>query len=423
MLLLSFALAADIREPLTELVSPIVDEGLVGALVVAVIADGEVRYLSFGRMSHDGTRVADKSSGFEIGSVSKVFTGLLLAEAVRRGEVRLSDPASKHLGIDLPTWQGVPITLLDLATHTSGLPRLPPSFDPPDPTDPYATATWASVESSLAGLSLDDKPGNTYLYSNLGVAILGEALSKAAGQTYAQLVEQRITLPLRMDSTTVDASEVIEGHDPDGQAVPPWTLQAYAPAGGLHSTPRDLARFVAAHLNPSSELEPSINLAVRRHRPLGSHGSIGLLWHRTSKGVVWHNGQTGGFHSLIAFKPDSQVGIIALGDTATDRVDQIGFAALQLVVGQQPDPIPVTRSVSVDPEVLASYPGLYGPTSIELIDGALWLQLPDQPRHRLWAESNSSFFLRTAPVKVRFEGKRLLFDQEGLPHQEWRRRR
>jgi len=423
MLLLSFALAADIREPLTDLVSPIVDEGLVGALVVAVIADGEVRYLSFGRMALDGTRVADKNSGFEIGSVSKVFTGLLLAEAVRRGEVQLSDPASKHLGIELPTWQGVPITLLDLATHTSGLPRLQPQFDPPDPSDPYATATWDTIESSLTGLELDDKPGDTYLYSNLGVAILGEALSRAAGQPFAQLVEQRITGPLRMESTTVDASEIIEGHDPDGLAVAPWTLQSYAPAGGIHSTPRDLARFVAAHLNPSSELAPSVDLATRKHRPLGAHGSIGLLWHRTANGVVWHNGQTGGFHSLIAFKPDAQVGIIALGDTATDLVDQVGFAALQLVVGQQPEPIPITRSISIDPEVLASYPGKYGPASIEQIDGVLWLQLPDQPKHRLWAETESSFFLRTAPVKLRFEGKKLLFDQDGVAHQEWRRRR
>ncbi|MCB9675636.1 MAG: serine hydrolase [Alphaproteobacteria bacterium] len=408
---------ADIRAPLAELVAPALAEDRIGALVVAVVAGGEVRTLAF------GAEGLDKSTSFEVGSVSKAFTGLLLAEAVRRGEVRLDDPLSKYVEGDLPTWEGAGITLLDLATHTSGLPRLAPDFAPADPSDPYRGVGWSQVHQSLLASKLAAKPGETYAYSNLGAAVLGHALEVASGQPFEALLAERITTPLGMESTTVDASPVIQGHDADRQPVPPWSLGAYAPAGGIHSTARDLTRFVAAHLRPDGELGESVALATRKHRSLGPQGSVGLFWHRTDTGTVWHNGQTGGFHSLVAFVPAQGIAVVALGDTATDLVDRIGFAALELAAGETPAPLPIRKTVSVPDAKLDALAGSYGPAKVTHADGGLWLQLPDQPRVRLWPESETVWFLRVAPAQLTFDGNHAIFEQQGVPRQEWRRRR
>jgi hypothetical protein len=165
-----------------------------------------------------------------------------------------------------------------------------------------------------------------------------------------------------------------------------------------------------------------MNLATQKHRSLGPQGSLGLFWHRTDTGTVWHNGQTGGFHALVAFVPQQGIGVVALGDTATDLVDRVGFAALELAAGETPAPLPLRRSIALAEDELRPLAGRYGPARVTYDDG-LWFELPDQPRHRLWPESKQVFFLRLAPVTVTFEGQRLVFEQEGVPRQEWRRRR
>ncbi|MEZ4318550.1 MAG: serine hydrolase domain-containing protein [Myxococcota bacterium] len=418
--LLSLASAADVREPLTALVSPLLEEDRIGVLVVAVIADGEVRTLTFGARSEG----VDKNTGFEIGSVSKAFTGLLLAEAVRRGEVALTDPVSKHVSSPIPTWEGTEITLLDLATHTSGLPRLPADFAPTDPRDPYAHLTWTQVEQSLAKTVLDAKPGESYLYSNLGAALLGHALEQAGGKPYAELLAERVVDPLHLESTDVDGVAVLQGHDADGVAVPAWSLGPYAPAGGIHSTARDLTRVAAALLKPEGDIGTSIALATQSHRSLGDQGSLGLFWHRTPEGAVWHNGQTGGFHALVAAAPARNIAVVALGDTATDFVDRVGFAALELAAGQSPARLPVRRTREVSATDAKPLAGRYGPAEVVFEADALWLALPDQPRRRLWpaADCADCWFLRDVPAQLTFDGNRLVLEQEGARRQEWRRR-
>jgi CubicO group peptidase (beta-lactamase class C family) len=312
-----------------------VETGSFEALVVSTVADGEVRTRRYGPRAD----AVDKTTPFEIGSVSMAFTGLLLAEAVRRGEVQLEDPAEKHIplgdGRSWPTQADArPITLLDLATHTSGLPPMPAGFEPADPADPYAGLTWSDLASQVAETPLEAAPGETWAPSPLGVALLGKALENAGEAPYATLLQDRIVAPLGMEAVSVDGPGVHRS-----STGTDWTLGPYAPAAGIHASARDLTRLAALVLQPSGPLAPSVSMAVTGRKTLGAHGSIGLLWNISPQGVVWQNGQTGGAHAVLAIAPERRIAVIALGDAPTDLIDQIGFGALEIAAGEQPEPL------------------------------------------------------------------------------------
>ncbi len=310
-----------------------VETGHFDALVVTVIADGQARTLRYG----PDADAVDKSTPFEIGSLSQVFTGLLLAEAVRRGEVAFDDPIDKHvsLGGDWPSIDGGrPITLIDLATHTSGLPRMPAGFDPSDDADPYAGLTWTQLAASTANTPLQARPGETWASSPLGAALLGKALENASGKDYATLLDERIVSVLGMEAVSVDGPGVRAG-----SRGTPWTLGPLAPAAGIHASARDLTRLAALVLQPAGPLAPSVSMAVTGRKHLGEHGSIGLFWHISPQGVVWQNGQTGSAHALLAIAPERRIAVVAVGDAPTDLIDRIGFGALEIAAGEQPEPL------------------------------------------------------------------------------------
>src|SRR5437879_4726800 len=197
---------------------------------------------------------------FEAGSITKVFTALLLADMVTRGEVALGDPVAALLptGTKIPE-HGKPITLLDLATYTSGLPNLPRNFKSADDPAPYADYTAARMLDFLASYELEHDPGTHYEYANLGFALLGHALSSRAGKSYEALVVQRICSPLGLGDTRITLSpsmkaRSVQGHDSNLMPVPDWEFLVFAGAGALHSTVNDLATFVEAAMGqrPSS---------------------------------------------------------------------------------------------------------------------------------------------------------------------------
>src|SRR5688572_2296852 len=160
-----------------------------GIVVGLVDATGR-RVVGRGVFDVQDPRRVDGDTVFELGSISKVFTALLLAISVERGEVALDDPLQKHLpvGTTVPSREGRPITLRDLATHTSGLPRVPKNLVPADPEDPYANYSLEMLYAYLASAELESKPGSAYAYSNLGMALLARALIVRTNQTYAELV-------------------------------------------------------------------------------------------------------------------------------------------------------------------------------------------------------------------------------------------
>jgi serine-type D-Ala-D-Ala carboxypeptidase/endopeptidase len=309
--------------------APLVSRGDVPSLACAVVRDGDATLAGFGG--------AGPRTIFEIGSVTKVFTALLLADMAERGEVRLSDPAARYL----PGGTG-PVTLGDLATHTSGLSRLPRGLlwsALTHPRDPYAGYRAARlVRAARRSLRASSRP-NAYAYSNYGYGLLGYLLGQAAGSSYQALVTERICGPLGLADTTFEVppaarDRMAQGYA-RGRAVPGWHLGALAAAGGLHSTAADLAKLLRACLAASAgtALDAAIRATVRPRAGIPS-GQIGLAWHLTVRGdreLIWHNGMTGGYSAMIAYDPVRSLGVAALANAAgvqPSPLDDAVFAAL-----------------------------------------------------------------------------------------------
>ena len=174
-------------------------------IVIGVIEPAGRRVVAYGNLDEGDKRPLDGDTIFEIGSVTKVFTSLLLADMVQRGEVALTDPVARYLPsqVKMPERGGRQITLQDLATHTSGLPRLPSNLNPKDPANPYADYSVDQLYQFLSGYQLTRDIGSQSEYSNLGGGLLGHVLARRAGMDYEALVKSRICEPLGMKSTGI----------------------------------------------------------------------------------------------------------------------------------------------------------------------------------------------------------------------------
>lgn len=412
----------DARAALDPLANSLVDRQYCGAIVIALIpASDPPQILAWGETVRGNGKLPDGNTLFEIGSVSKVFTSLLLAEAVIDRQVTLDTPVAALLPkTKLPAGKRA-ITLLDLATHTSGLPRMPDNMHPADAENPYADYTTDQLFAFLGDVTLAREPGEKYEYSNLGAALLGQALARRGKADWPTLVATRITRPLAMASTMVALGDeararFAQGYDADGEPAKPWDLPVFAGAGALRSTASDLVTFVKAELaaskKPTTRLDRAMALTQKPQRDTegGPEGKIGLAWHIKPDGLIWHNGQTGGFHSFVGFDPLRHLGVVVLASGAAPPVDKLGLAAVSAVAGE---PVPATLDLPppdapVDDRTLESYVGTY-PLSpafaitISRKGSKLYAQGAGQPRIRLHATSTKDFAVQIVPASITFE--------------------
>jgi CubicO group peptidase (beta-lactamase class C family) len=386
------------------------------AMVVGVIDPSGRRTISYAKK---GEGPVDANTVFEIGSVTKVFTSLLLADAVKRGEVALTDPVSKYLPPDVkvPERGGKKITLIDLATHTSGLPQMPSNFHPKDPGNPYADYTVPQLYEFLGTVTLTRDIGSTYAYSNLGVGLLGQALARRAGMDYETLVRTRILEPLGMKSTAITLSKSMKerltpGHDPALHQVANWDLPALAGAGALRSTANDLLTFLAANIGiDKSPLAPSMAAMIAARRPTGTPNlEIALGWHiwtRDGHEIICHNGGTGGYRTWIGFEPKTRTGVVVLSNTSTNAgADDIGLHLLDPALALL-EPPKQRHEVKVDAAILEKYTGRYqlAPSFIITITregDQLYAQATNQPRFEIFAESEREFFFKVVDAQLTF---------------------
>ncbi|MFD9684540.1 serine hydrolase domain-containing protein [Kitasatospora sp. NPDC059146] len=319
-------------------------------VVVAGVAGGAVEIRGAGRTGPGG-EVPGARTLFDVGSVTKVFTALALARLALDGTVRLDEPLAEVLprSTAVPSRGGEAITLRHLATHTSGLPRLPRgvllrALLRPDRADPYAHCTAERILSGLGRTRLRSAPGRNFRYSNLGAGLLGLALAHRAGTTYGELVDREVCAPLGLTDTCLrpdadQSARLASGHAPTGRPVPSWEFAALPGMGGLRSTAADLAAFLRAQLaaegEPDAPLAPAMLLAREtRHRVNPSAWThLGWLGHRlhAQQGrhlQLWHNGGTGGSASFLAFDPERQVGVVVLANSRRS-VDEAGTALLR----------------------------------------------------------------------------------------------
>ncbi len=317
------------------------------ALVVAVTQHGRRYVVGLGNVSAQNSGPPDGRTLFEIGSITKLFTATTLAALVERGEVKLDDPVSRYLPATVvsPRKNNREITLVDLATQTSGLPRLPDNLlEKADLLDPYVNYRVADLYRALGTTQLQSQPGTTYLYSNFGFGLLGHLLALKTGKPYEALVEETVCAPLGMASTCfalspTQRSRLAVGHDTKGKVVPNWDHDVMAPGGALKSDADDLLNFIEANLQESgSALARALALARQPHFKR-SGSDVGLGWQiRRSverQTVLWHNGATGGYISFLGFDPEAKVGVVILssyGDAmaADNSVDKIGLEILRV---------------------------------------------------------------------------------------------
>ncbi len=311
--------------------------GKTTGIVVGLVENGRHRVISFGE--ENAGRPLDGASVFEIGSITKAFTGTLLADMVQRGEVKLDDPVAKYLpeGVKVPTRNGREITLADLASHMSGLPRLPGNMAPKDVTNPYADYTVQNMYDFLKSYALPRDIGERYEYSNLGAGLLGHVLALRAGKTYEALLMERVIVPLAMHSTAITLTpsmrdRLTPGHNARGDVVPNWDMATMAGAGGLKSTVNDMMTLIDANLAAQGPLSKALTLATAPRAVAGSPlMSIGLNWHTRMIGdhtITWHNGGTGGYASFIGFDRANKRGVVVLTNAATRVSDEIGTGLL-----------------------------------------------------------------------------------------------
>jgi D-alanyl-D-alanine-carboxypeptidase/D-alanyl-D-alanine-endopeptidase len=386
-------------------------------IVVGVVGQRGRRILSYGRLQGGSGRL-DGDTGFEIGSVTKVFTALLLAEMVRRGEVALADPVAKDLpaGVRIPDRNGRAITLVDLATHTSGLPFMP---DAATGTD---EATAAKLYQFLARCELQSDASVRWDYSNLGYWLLGEALAHRAGMSFESLLRTRVLLPLGMRSTAVTITPALRaklaaGHDASLQPAPAFSqlpLYRLMPAaGGLVSTANDLATFLAVALGDRrSPLAPAMADLLRTRRP-GSRPGVEQALGWVVEGddpLVFHDGGTFGYASALAWDPKRRVGVIVL----MNQVGDVGDLARHLLRPDLPlaKPAAVRKAeIPLEAAVLDAYAGRYeapgeGVFVIAREGAFLTFAAPADwglPKLRLRPESRRDFFASELPLRVTFQ--------------------
>ena len=336
-----------VADSLDALVAAFAAENDLPSIVVAVVRDGREQVATSGAVDSLGT-APTVHTAYEIGSVTKVVTALALGEMARRGEVALTTPVADLLpdSVAVPTSGAAPITLVDLATHTSGLPRLPPTLLlVADPDDPYAAYQEDDLYAFLSLYELPRAPGAEYEYSNLGGGLLGLALARRVGVDYQTLVRERVLGPLGMNETWVvlpDSIGLAPAVGAFGQSVPHWTwTEATAGMGGLRSTAADLLTLVEATIAPPGDLPASLAAALadapRPLRRIPGRMRIGLGWHlvpdlRPGVGVVWHNGGVGGGSSFVGLDREGGVGVVVLankGGAANEAVTRFGFEVLE----------------------------------------------------------------------------------------------
>ena len=312
--------------------------GTGGGVAIGVVEHGLRRIFALGDARPD--------SIFEIGSITKTFTALILARMVEQGQVKLDEPVRELLPPGTAARPaGLEITLLDLATQHSGLPRMPDNFHPADIRNPYADYHAADLYRFLAAHGVGRPAATDFLYSNLGFGLLGQALANRAGESYAALLEREVAAPLGLSDTVVALSprqraRFIQGHDTQHRPAHEWDLDALAGAGAIRSTAADMLTYLEAQLHP--EKFPALAAAIRMtHEPRADAMpgmKIGLAWLYVEKqGYYWHNGGTGGFSSYAFFDPAHDCAAVVLFNTTLGAqgsfADLLGAHVRQRLVG------------------------------------------------------------------------------------------
>lgn len=343
-------------------------------------------------------------SAFEIGSVSKTMTSVLLADLIGQGKAALDDRLADYLppGTRVPEFEGKPILLRHVVTHTSGLPALPSRLGAADMNDPYANLTEQALLDSLADVTLHAAPGSAFEYSNFASMLLSCAVARRAGEDFETLLRQRLFAPLGMDGAYIDRRpegvRAAAGHAPNGKPVPAWRFATnLAGVGGVRATLDDMVAYVQGNLGViDGAITPALEMAQRK---VGEQPPMAMNWMLGSvagRSVHMHEGGTGGFSAFVAVDRQAQRGVVILSDTTWNSIGSLGSLGLHLVDASFPLGKP--RRIAPPPpallEALAGEYQLQGAMAMTLRhrDGKLFVQAAGQGEIEMAYDDAGDFF-------------------------------
>jgi len=317
-----------IAERISAVVSPQIGTKNVGA-VIAIYNKGSVQFLSFGETARGNKILPNADTLFEIGSITKTFTGLMLARSIDLKRVSATDTLDRFK----EEWKNQKtgsINLTELITHRSGLPRLPCNLEWSNPKQPYIDYNENDLIVGLKDSSfepdclLNAHPTLKINYSNWGVSILGYVLASQQKTTYENLLHQLVLDPLKLNDTTITLSadqqiRVAYGHDIKLNTAPLWEAKILQGQGAIKSSARDIIQYSQIYLHPETTIfENAVRMATFPNYEAPDGLAIGYAWFVKKSGSVWHNGQTGGFNSLIKIYPKRDLVILYLTNTSRE---------------------------------------------------------------------------------------------------------
>jgi CubicO group peptidase (beta-lactamase class C family) len=316
--------------------------GLFPGLVVGIYKDGVVFIKGYGTVNKEAAKIPDATTAFQIGSISKVFTASLLQSLSDEGVVAMDATLGELIGSSIalsPSVQSV--TLRQLATHTSGFPRIPKSIgakvtnmagDADPLLNPYSYLEPQAVFEYLASAEDMGEPGRLE-YSNFGMGLLGHVLEMVAGEPYEKLVAEKVLGPLGMDNTAITPTPEIQerlaqAYNAKGAPTGVWTFASLAGAGAFYSNAEDMMKFIQANLEQSGAAGQSF----RKMREPQFKGDTGIGWLQPgfldrffgNRDVVWHNGMVGGYASYMSIDITTRTGVVVLTNQA-NSVDMLGM--------------------------------------------------------------------------------------------------
>ncbi len=403
-----FISTAKIPEPVKTEIDQRMKHQLNPSIVIGVFADGQSEFYAKGYQNQDLKQVATSKTVYEIGSITKTFTSLLLAKLIDEKKLQLKDPVQKFWPDDfkLVDNQNQAITLLQLATHTSGLPPLPGNLDPYS-SDPYANYDRHRLVAGVNQAKVKNA-GVNYDYSNFAAGLLGETMSHIENTSYNDLITSKILKPLHLNQTYMLLDQVPESLLAQGysgnQPVAPWNFKALAGAGSIRSSIEDLLAYGIAYLDQSNhELKTAMQLATTAHYQ-EEQLKVGLGWHIDPEGYIWHNGGTGGFRSMIMLDLVNQKVVAGITNNSENSVEDIVF---HLMDNSNPM-IDHDFPVSIATDQLGQFKGSFihpessNTISITMKNDRLFYRAPKQPLQRLTFIGNDTFKLKSFKVKLAF---------------------
>jgi len=301
----------------------------VAGVAIAFYNQGKITFYNFGVANTTTNTPVTQNTLFELGSVTKVFTATLFALELTTGKMSLKNSLGNYLPAAIVSQNPAvnQITLQMLATHTAGLPTIPPGIK----LAMYANYSKQDLINYLS--TWQPQPmyplGTHYHYSNIGFGFLGYAVEQAAHQSYAQLLQQYILQPLAMTTTTLNlpngSNSFAQGYDGQGTPVPPWTPVGWIEAGGLRSSAADMAQFLRANLGDTQNkvLHQAMQLAQQPYFPINATAQQGLGWEINQINgytAISKGGATNGFKCFIAMIPSQQIGIVMLANNVNGKV-------------------------------------------------------------------------------------------------------